>query len=345
MNKAFKTLLIIGIILITSGLLTAGTAIALGYAGVLPKFTETYEEAVFTTKESFENISIKSADMSVKIVASENNECKVVYSQPKDSKFDVKVENGTLTVDCRIDFYWFMNFISFGEKRPNITVYLPKYEYKDIEIENTSGNIDLVCDFETANLKCENVILKNVSGEIKLSNILADKAYLETVSGEVFVSNVMQKPEEIKLSGKILPAIGSAEIKTVSGKINLADGYIGGLTKITSTSGDIKVDSGMSFYNLDMRTTSGRLTLSDAVCTGDVVINTTSGEVNFENLGCNNFTAGTVSGAVKGSFSCGKLYDVTSTSGEVKLYDQDSSGGLCKVSTISGGIELSAIDA
>lgn len=304
MKKGLKILLIIGAVFTVLGIVTVCIALGMGFSGYYSSIPEGYADILFESSENFDYVEINCEDRDVLITAATGDRCEVTYSISDTKDCVVEIRDNTLVIDTSENPRWFENFFRFGvEDAPGITVYLPKRVYEKISVNTISSNIDI-------------------------SDAKADAVYLESASGDI-------KSDAVIVTDRI-------EIKTVSGKV--VSDHIGNprTASFASVSGDISVYNG-SFDTLDVKTTSGKVKLSK---TGayDSKIKTTSGDIELNRFGTKQDGAKvdieTVSGSVEGHLSYAMRYDVSSVSGELKLYDENPKGNTCKVRTTSGDIEL-----
>ena len=158
--------------------------------------------------------------------------------------------------------------------------------------------------------------------------------------------------------------------------IYLPEGLWRGLSVRAATS-DVAV-SGLSFDTIDVTLNTGDLDMKDVTCTGTVTLQATTGDVELENLTCaelvSNADTGdltmehvlvsgkmfierstgdvefegcdaaeiciqTSTGDVEGSLSRAKTFVIETRSGE-KQIPEGTSGGPCKITTVTGDIEV-----
>lgn len=151
-----------------------------------------------------------------------------------------------------------------------------------------------------------------------------DSLYLQTVSGDVKIPAAF--------------SFDTASISSTSGDIELASMDIS-TADIASTSGDICL-TGMTASSMKVATTSGEIELTAVTADNDLTLSTVSGEIDLERSDAENIIISTTSGNVEGTVLTPKEFETNTTSGEVSVPYSDPLGGVCKVTTVSGDIEL-----
>ena len=170
----------------------------------------------------------------------------------------------------------------------------------------------------------ERVQIETVSGEIDMpSDFAVQSAALTTVSGTVRVSAAVEAGLTIQTTS------GDARVQNITG----------GDVQISTTSGDVSL-AGIRAERLELESTSGEIELRDAAASGEARIETVSGEIDLDGFDAETIRIETISGDVEGSIRTPKRYEVSTTSGDVRVPDSDPNGGLCEVHTTSGDVEL-----
>jgi hypothetical protein len=172
---------------------------------------------------------------------------------------------------------------------------------------NIRGNVKGFLMFQAP----ENVLLvvKNVSGNVKVNKIVSDGMVLESVSGDIKISG----------AGK------DTRLQTVSGNIDAS--VLNGALKAKSVSGDLRIANIKG--ELSCHSTSGNVAIK--MVEGETGVSTTSGDLVVENL-MNGATLKSTSGSVRVNVLKGDLSAKT-VSGDVTLNDIT---GQLNLSTISG---------
>jgi DUF4097 and DUF4098 domain-containing protein YvlB len=131
-----------------------------------------------------------------------------------------------------------------------------------------------------------------------------------------------------------IPDKAQLRVETASGKVEARG--IGGLVDIRTASGDIEVVTVKN--GIRCRSVSGDIRVEGI--TGNAELETTSGKIRVEGIR-GSVKAGTVSGKIEiHSFSRGEEVEIESISGNIKLYGELTPGGIYRISSHSGNIEM-----
>lgn len=127
---------------------------------------------------------------------------------------------------------------------------------------------------------------------------------------------------------------------TTSGNIRL-DGIRFRNTEIDTTSGDIRL-SDISCQNAEIGSTSGDIRLDDVTAADAIHAQSVSGNITLQRCDAASLQFSSTSGDIFGSLLTGKQFDADTTSGDIRV-PASSAGGACKASTVSGNIEFSIL--
>lgn len=149
------------------------------------------------------------------------------------------------------------------------------------------------------------------------------------------------------------PAYGSVSVATVSGDVNIPEGFALDSVKITATSGNASVASPVrenvsvtttsgdivcvGAGSLSLTSTSGDITLSGAEIGGGASVRTTSGDVYIASSSAASLSVGTTSGNISlNSFKASGHMTLSTVSGNVTLDGADASS--LEIKTVSGNV-------
>jgi hypothetical protein len=163
-------------------------------------------------------------------------------------------------------------------------------------------NWQVTTDFTIAAPAGTRLMLKSISGDIKVTGITGDIS-AETVSGNVELASV----------GRVTTA------KSISGNVSVQDTKIEGSLDASSVSGDVRV-RGVSARGLDLGSVSGNVAVEDTQC-DRVSAHTTSGNATF-----------------RGQLAPNGRYELKSFSGEVRIELSGNTGFELDASTFSGDV-------
>ena len=201
--------------------------------------------------------------------------------------------------------------------KPKVSVYLPKSEYASLSVETDTGNITVPRDFSFESI--------GISGDTS------------DVDCRAFAS-------------------GTVEIKVTVGT-TVIDGSSAERLSLTSTTGDIRVNSAAVGGDIGIKTNTGNVNLTDTCC-GDILAETDTGNitlknvaadgisvgsdtgnVRFEDSDAENIIARTSTGNVTGTLLSEKVFVTKTSVGKVSV-PQTASGGKCEITTSTGDIRI-----
>lgn len=222
------------------------------------------EKEFMETEVNQINISALSAN--VKVESGNNEKIEVIiYGKPNDNP-TVTINNRTLDIIDEKRFFC----IGFCFAKKEIVVKIPNDFKKDIKISTASGNTiiddilaNLNVDTKSGNIKVGNfqdAKLKTMSGNIKAgSGINGD---LSTVSGNIHATK-LEKASLKTTSGniEIEEILTSCDISSISGQIEATTINILENSKMSSTTGNIKITNTNELY-FETSTTTGKVTIN-----------------------------------------------------------------------------------
>ena len=258
MLKGKKLFLIIAAMLVVSGLVFV--FVGFGIIGFRPQNLNTVKNKTETVliEEDFSSIKVNAAAEDIVFKPTTDEKASVAVNTKENNDVSVAVVDNELRIDVT-EGKW--NFgINFTDAEYNIIVLLPKKAFNSIEVNSTSGDVDIL-----TNVSAADVNIKTTSGEISFCgnavNLTAD-----STSGEISVQNTQLQNNMI-----ITDTSGDVELE------NCDASYI----EITTTSGDVSGEL-LSEKKFEIKTTSGEVeiphTKANAVCK----VTTTSGDIEFE---------------------------------------------------------------
>lgn len=263
-------------------------------------YSEEFDASMFE-KLAFD---LKSAD--VDIVYSNNDKIKLEIYDNKDDAFNVKHDDGVLSVKLSNinDFCFGFCFID-----RHVKMYLPMEFKGDLNIISSSGDIQ-IDDYENME-----AVIKTSSGSVDIKKI--SSVNVRTTSGDITVLEA-KRVDANSTSGEMVLR-------------NIPD------LKFESTSGDV---SASNLNKVKGRTTSGEFEANDII--GSIEFSSTSGDVDLVHVTLeDNSSISTVSGEVSVGLTKGVFIDATSVSGDKDIYNSDRNSDVTlKISTTSGDIEV-----
>lgn len=137
-------------------------------------------------------------------------------------------------------------------------------------------------------------------------------------------------------------SFGMVQIETDTGDVVLKN-CRPGTTDIETDTGDITVSSVAFSGALGIFTDTGDIELKKSVVSGDVNIETDTGDIAFERFDAENLYLVTDTGDMEGTLLSDKCFDVKTKTGDKEIHGSNASGGLCKIRTDTGDIEIDIV--
>lgn len=315
-----RTLIIISIILILSGLVIA--FIAFASAGFRFKNIGNKKAVTqnFSVAESFNAIEIDDdcGHYDIKVVPSEYESTEIVMFGAKEIKLNYTVINSKLSIEIFDESSFFLRLFDFGPDAYMI-LSVPEKEYRSLKIETSSG------DSTVSSLKIGSLDIECASGDVFLSDVTATSTEIDTSSGDIHIKD---------------SDIGSAMLDATSGDVQLRSTDAKALN-IELTSGEISLSRVSVLNETTINVTSGDIECENVIIQGTLKIETTSGDVELSDCDAAKINIETTSGDVEGRLLTPKTFDAKATSGEVNVPNTQSGNGECYIRTSSGDIEIS----
>lgn len=292
MNKFFKVILIIGIVIVIFGGVLFGIAIGTHAFAEEERVTKEY-----VIDEFFNSFDFDLSITDVKFEKADAN--KVACNERKKHYHEVKVENEKLVIKFKDDYKWYENIFNFNFKSITVTVYLTEANYDNLDIKSSTGDVEVSNDFtfNTANIKVS-------TGDVKFNADCNGKLYVKSSTGSINLNGVNSNND--------------IEVYASTGNIDLID----------VTSNNLKAD-----------VDTGHVKLDNTIINNHIEIKTSTGSVKFIDSDADTLNIKTSTGSVTGNLKTGKNFDVETSTGK-KTYPTDSTGGLCKIKTSTGNVNI-----
>ncbi len=309
---------VIGTVLVVLGAALFVGALALGNWDFKSLSTEEYEMNTCVIEEKFFAISVNTDTADVAFALSEDGACRVMCEERKKLKHSVTVKDGTLSVKLEDTRKWYdhITFFSFGKEK--VTVYLPEAEYESLSVKNDTGHVDIPNVFSFGSI---NVTLS--TGGVNLAASAAEDVRIKTSTGSINVDGISAgKLELVTSTGRVTvnkaTCSGNINIRVSTGKATLAD----------VTCADLFSDGN-----------TGDITLKNVIASGAFDIERSTGDVRFDACDAAAIDVKTDTGDVKGTFLTDKIFSAKTDTGRIRV-PTSVAGGLCKIETDTGDIEI-----
>ena len=273
--------------------------------------TNTYD-----VKKDFRNIDIDANTEDVRFAPAKDGKCSVVCVEFANEPHDVRVEGSTLKVDRperKTGFH-----IGVMKEPETITVYLPEKEYKELDVDTATGDVEIPQDFAF-----ESVEVETDTGNVDFLAAEAGKLSIETDTGEITVSGL--KTKDVRLEA------GTGDIDVTDVKCS------GDMTVKVSTGKATLEDVACRNFNSDA--TTGDLRMKKVIASDTFTIKRTTGHVTFDGCDAETIYVETDTGDVTGTFLSDKVFLTDTDTGKVDT-PKSITGGRCEITTDTGDIRL-----
>lgn len=267
------------------------------------------------------SIRIETLTSDIKLLPSDDASCHVECLELSRAKHDVTVSDGELAIiadDRRTP----IDQVTIPTETPHIYVYLPRSEYTALAVIDHTGKIDIEDEF-----KFESIDITSSTGAVSLCGITAESVDITAKTGAV------------KLDGA---EIGRAKIEVTTGTVRVVSLTCRGELGITTTTGETMAED-VTCGSFRSEGSTGGITLRRVTAAGEMKITRKTGGVIFEGSDAAEIDVETTTGSVRGSLLSGKTFTVTTKTGKIEL-PQRSSGAPCRISTTTGGINITVED-
>ena len=311
--------------------------------------------------EPFESISINIATADVNIFPAEEEYARVLTYDSDNLYHSVKIVDGTLVVERVDDRNWFER-LSPNFSEAEVAVYLPEREYHSLDIDASTGNIqiysgisfgDVDIELSTGDVfyyatKSESLEIDSSTGDITIANTSAVDVEISSTTGDVRILDI---------------DCNSISVDSGNGGITLGELNIKEKLEIESSTGDIHINM-INAGDMELESTTGVIDIFEVECsslvcesgTGDVnlgsmiasekiEINSNTGKVLFSMIDSASISINTTTGDVIGTLLSGKNFITSSSTVWIDVPASDTrSEEICKIETTTGRIEISIIE-
>lgn len=282
---------------------------------------EKYVNNTYNIEEGFGDIIVKSSTADIEILKSEDGQCKIVCDEKEKIKHTVAVNEGVLNITENDTRAWYDYISLFSFRSPKITVYLPSVGYNNLNVELSTGNVEVAEDF-----RFESINISGSTGDTTcLASALGAVKLTRSTGNIVFNANLA----------------GSLELSTSTGNISISSVGCSGDVKIGVTTGDVKADD-IICYNFKTNGSTGNVTLNDVIAKGNFDIKHTTGDVTLNRCNSYELFIETSTGNVIGTLLGEKIFLVDTGTGD-KSVPQTTNGGRCVVKTSTGNIKFEIV--
>ena len=201
MNKQRKSWLTIAVVLIVAGSLLFGGVMTMLSWDFTALFTDQLVTKECAISESFHSIYIDTDTANVELVLSETA---AVTCREREREFHtVSAEDGTLTITKNDTRKWYQH-IGINTDTPSVTVYLPRGDYRNLTIKNSTGTVTVPngLSFENADVTVSTgsvtyeadatfIDLGNTTGAVTVNDVTADTINVSVSTGKLAMERVL----------------------------------------------------------------------------------------------------------------------------------------------------------
>ncbi len=322
MKKATKITLIVGLVLVAVGLVLLAVGAFITDYHNEGDHMSTLHTNTHIPAEPFENIRINSHIANVRLIPSEDDECRVVCKETDKLYHKVTVEGRTLFIRGVDDRLWFEKLGSFFGTM-EVTVYLPRTAYASLTAKTDTGSVEI-----PASLTFGQVEASTATGHIAVAADVTGALSLESDTGSVHVQNVT--PQSLTAHSHT----GQIEISSVKAEAAV---------KLTTDTGRITLTD-VTAGHVAMESDTGSVTMNQTIVTDVLHIETDTGSITLNECDAAEIDIESDTGSVKATLLTGKIFFARSDTGRVSV-PHTTTGGPCRIKTDTGSIRCEIVSS
>lgn len=215
-----------------------------------------YETNTHAFSDSFHSITMNTDTADISILPSKGNKCEVVCHEPENLRHSVEILDGVLTITETDTRKWHQK-VGFSFGITEITVYLPKGEYQDLSIRESTGDIEIPKDFTFRNIN-----IKVSTGDIDNYASVQETMQIQTSTGHIRIENTSANTIDLLVS---------------TGKVTVTDSQCTNLFSRGST-GDLTLKNVLVQNSILIERSTGDVIMNDADAK-EIFIETSTGDV------------------------------------------------------------------
>lgn len=317
MKRVTKKTVRIALLLCLSGLLIVLVSFLTADFDITKLSTVAFETNTQEINEVFTDIAIETKTADVSFVLREEDGCKVVCYEEERMKHTATVQNGTLMISVTDTRKWYDHIgMSFGDAE--LTIYLPKTQYGELEIKSDTGAVEVpeVFDFETATVETD-------TGDVDWQAAVARDLTIETDTGAVNVDTDNLETLEVKTSTGDVSVNSVRNALTVSVETNTGATRLNNIRcrifAVKSDTGEIRMKDTVAGFNGTVISQTGGVTLENSDVVESLYIKTDTGDVTGTLLSGKQFQTETDTGNIDVPATNGAPCVITTNIGDIKI--------------------------
>ena len=318
MSKVTQIWLIIATFLVIIGLIIFIAVMTVNNWNFTKLNTVKFETNTYQIAEEFNKISIETDTADILFMPSDDDTCKVVCFEAKNTKHSVATQDGTLAINMANNRKWY-EYISINLNSPKITVYLPNAEYGALLIKESTGDIKI-----PKNFSFQSIDISATTGDVKCLASALELIKIKLSTGDIDIENVTAKMFDLSVS------TGHVTATSIACQNDF---------KVSVSTGDAKLTD-ISCKNIISNGSTGDIYLKNVIANQRFNIKRSTGDVKLEKCDAGELFMITDTGDIKGSLLSDKVFIAQSDTGSVKL-PKTVTGGRCEITTDTGNINIS----
>lgn len=223
--------------------------------------TVDHETNEYAIEGEFDKISIRTQTADVRFVLTEGEACKIVCHEEARVQHVVSVQDNMLIVTTKDTRMWY-NHVGVSFEDAELTLYLPKAQYRAVEIKTDTGDVELPKEF-----RFEKATVETDTGMVEWNAPVSGKLDIKSDTG-----NVSAEADGFRI----------LKIETSTGDVRVNAGTFTDLQAETTT-GDIVVTSVAEAALLMLGTDTGEISLEDIACL-DCAVKSDTGKIQLKNV-------------------------------------------------------------
>ena len=271
--------------------------------------------------DDFSNIEIRSDTADVIVHLSDDDKCKVTFSNCSKQKHSVEVQDNTLYIKTTNTGKWYEHIAFFSVRSPKIDLFLPRLDYSSLIINTNVGDVDV-----REGITFSDINISVVTGDVRCCACSSALLNLRSTTGDISVDGV--SGEEIGL-------------QTTTGDVSVRSIKCVGNIKVDVFTGDTDIEKA-SCKCATINGTTGDIDLTDVVAEEKITAKSSSGDLKLKKCDAAELILNSGIGDISASLLTEKRVIAKSSLGDVRV-PSSMSGGICNATTNTGDIKISIV--
>lgn len=318
MSKSTIIFLIIASVLVVAGIAIFLIVMSINNWDFKNLSTVKLETNSYVIEDDFSNITITTKTANIKFLPSDDDKCTVVCYEEEKLTHNVKAESDTLIVNINDTRKWYDYINIFSASSPEITVYLPIEKLNSLNINGSTGEVDIPSDFTF-----ENIDVTASTGNVKCYASAAGDIKIKVSTGKINIADI---------------SATNLSLSVTTGKITAADITCGGNVNVDVSTGKTDLKN-IDCKNLSSDGDTGDIELTNVIASESFNIKRSTGDVEFEKCDANEIFVKTSTGDIDGSLLSDKIFITQTSTGDIEV-PKTTTGGRCELTTSTGDIEI-----